>query len=144
MHSARASVTVLGATVTVRENWDYCAQLTSAMGDLRLYVAPLILLLRLGSVSLWARLTSSLCLMNLWLTILVTPSFLGNEDAEALGGMRSRLLFIFWADPGLSARPLTRRRNSVTKPPADLLGGFRFWPGGSQRRGLRFIPAADL
>lgn len=48
-----------------------------------------------------------------------------------------RLPFVFWPDTGaaLSTRPLTLRRNSVTKPHrlalVDLLGGlvteFRFW-----------------
>ncbi len=106
-------------------------RLTSVVDVLRLCRTLWFRLLPFSS--LWARLTSSLCFMNLWLTILVTLSFLCSGAAGGLVGMRSRFfrpIFVFWpaSGTGLSARPLTLRRNSVTIPqrfvPEDLLGGL--------------------
>lgn len=109
-------------------------------------VLLLCLVLWLGPLPLsspWALLVSSLCFMNLWFTILVTLSFLCNAAAWGFGGTRSRFLapplpFCPDSDAVLSARPLTLRRNSVTRPhrlaPADLLGGLV----------LLFCPGPDL
>lgn len=98
---------------------------------LRPFLTPWFRLLPFSSF--WTLVASSLCFMNLWLTILVTLSFLLSGAAGGLVGTRSRflvLLLAFCPDPGtgLSARPLTLRRNSVTKPyrlaPVDLAGSL--------------------